>query len=200
MAEAMAKKIKGDDSMADFKRSISESFFNNLYHSPEPESEEEKHESILHPFLERVWNDDTLNLELRGKEVHIYYRGGTFLRIEENNDNSYQIHLSNNEKEDDGKYYDDYLYQKELDKLDKKIIREYKESEEFIKCFPYMKDAMDIHFNNNKNYEREYQQIVIRDNNCFLKKNSIRKDENMKPKYLDEFIYKSSDRSKKNKS
>ena len=165
MAEAMAKKIKGDDSMADFKRSISESFFNNLYHSPEPESEEEKHESILHPFLERVWNDDTLNLEIRGKEVHIYHRGGTFLKIQERNDGTYKIELSEN-------YYDEYYNKEKLDNLNGLIINNYEDSEECLQYFPYMKDAMDLHFNNKKRYERAYQQQIIRDNNHRLSGNS----------------------------
>ena len=44
----------------------------------------------LSPLLEAVKKDDTLDLELRGDSVNIYYRGGSIFKIEEIN-NSFSI-------------------------------------------------------------------------------------------------------------
>ncbi|MCL2726931.1 MAG: hypothetical protein FWD56_00945, partial [Bacteroidales bacterium] len=38
----------------------------------------------LNPILEYVKSDDTLDMELRGEKVIIYYRGGKLLTINEN--------------------------------------------------------------------------------------------------------------------
>ena len=44
----------------------------------------------LSSLLEAVKKDDTLDLELRGDSVNIYYRGGSIFKIEEIN-NSFSI-------------------------------------------------------------------------------------------------------------
>ena len=41
----------------------------------------------LKPFLEYVQIDDTLNVELRGDRVMVYYRGGAILTIEQDTNN-----------------------------------------------------------------------------------------------------------------
>ena len=41
----------------------------------------------LHPLLEAVKKDDTLDLELRGNSVNIYYRGGSLFKITEKKGN-----------------------------------------------------------------------------------------------------------------
>ena len=40
-------------------------------------------------LLEYIKDDDTLDLELRGKEITVYYRGGSLLSIKEENDGTF---------------------------------------------------------------------------------------------------------------
>lgn len=49
----------------------------------------------LSSLLEAVKKDDTLDLELRGDSVNIYYRGGSIFKIEEIN-NSFSISFDTN--------------------------------------------------------------------------------------------------------
>ena len=45
----------------------------------------------LKPLLDMVHIDDTLDLELRGKCINIYYRGGSLFRITEKVSRTYEI-------------------------------------------------------------------------------------------------------------
>ena len=50
-------------------------------------------EGELKPILDAVKMDDTLDLELRGTFVNIYYRGGSLFKITEEND-AYTIYFN----------------------------------------------------------------------------------------------------------
>lgn len=107
--------------------------------------EELKTGSLL-KLLEYVLKDDTLCLELRGEAVNIYYRGGSLFKI----DNKFNLTF-------DTKYQD-------LNNEDKKLNPN-PGVEEAVNNIPFYKKAMDRWFNEKPKYEREFQQIILRENN-----------------------------------
>ncbi len=96
----------------------------------------------LAKLLEYVIKDDTLCLELRGEFINIYYRGGSLFKI----DNKYNITF-------------DLRYDKE------KKLNPNPDIEKAISLIPFYKQAMDKWFYDNPKYEREFQQIILRENN-----------------------------------
>lgn len=96
----------------------------------------------LKKLLDFVLEDDTLCLELRGKTVNIYYRGGSLFKI----DDKYNITF-------------DLGYDKD------KKLNPNPDVEEAVKSIPFYKQAMDRWFYENPKYEREFQQIILRENN-----------------------------------
>lgn len=99
----------------------------------------------LTPLLRYVQLDDTLNMELRGKEVTIYYRGGALLTIHEDSFNF------------DGlteKYHKYFAFTKP----DLLNIEEY---------IPKAKHLIDLYINTTRNHlgEKDIQQQIARDNN-----------------------------------
>ena len=115
-------------------RKIEESFFYELK------------TGTLKPLLEYVQNDDTLDMELRGNSVMIYYRGGKILEIK---DKSYKFSGLNRK----------YL-------LDKKNI-ESPSLATFASYFPQAKHIIDYYVLNKKNHlwEKEIQQRIVQENN-----------------------------------
>ena len=49
-----------------------------------------KIDGLLHPILERVKQDQTLMLAIRGNYINIYYRGGNILKVEEQGKSRYR--------------------------------------------------------------------------------------------------------------
>lgn len=96
----------------------------------------------LKKLLDCVLEDDSLCLELRGKAVNIYYRGGSLFKI----DDKYNITF-------------DLGYDKD------KKLNPNPDVEEAVKSIPFYKQAMDKWFHENPKYEREFQQIILRENN-----------------------------------
>lgn len=107
---------------------------------------EELKTGSLSKLLEYVLKDDTLCLELRGEAVNIYYRGGSLFKI----DNKFNLTF-------DTKYQD-------LNNEDKKLNPN-PGVEEAVNNIPFYKKAMDRWFNEKPKYEREFQQIILRENN-----------------------------------
>jgi hypothetical protein len=113
-----------------------------------------KEGGVLHDLLERVCKDDTLDLEFRGEcAANIYYRGGSLFEIWQSG-TSYTLQIHAN-----------YLAAYETPdgrKLDCRpsILAATAD-------IPYYKEAMDFHLAKpgNRNYEREFQQLVVRENN-----------------------------------
>lgn len=109
---------------------------------------------VLHDLLERVCKDDTLDLEFRGESAaNIYYRGGSLFEICQSG-TSYTLQIHAN-----------YLAAYETPdgrKLDCRpsILAAAAD-------IPYYKEAMDFHLAKpgNRNYEHEFQQLVVRENN-----------------------------------
>lgn len=114
----------------------------------------------LHPLLVRVLKDDTLSLEFRGegfsdtetnvscKEgANVYYRGGSLFFIEKKVDD-YNLHFNINYCKGTGI---DLSMNPSLDYA--------------VKNVSLYKEAMDFWFTAHPKYEREFQQIVVRENN-----------------------------------
>ena len=101
----------------------------------------------LHGLLNLVLQDTTLELEMRGtRSASIYYRGGRLLCIEWDG-TQYVLHFDTN-----------YCSHGQN-------LSEHPSIAEAIEKAPYYKQAMDRWFAQHPKYEREFQQIVERDNN-----------------------------------
>lgn len=111
-------------------------------------------DGLLNPLLEHVKKDPTLCLEIRQDYINIYYRGGNIIRIEE--------------KEDYIPWFDsNYCICGEtqlVDALPKKMCGK-DDVRSWISAIPNLKQAMDYWFGANPKEEREFQQLVLRENN-----------------------------------
>jgi len=109
---------------------------------------------ILHTILERVKKDDTLMLAIRGGYINIYYRGGNILRIQEQGNHTYQP------------FFDVHYNRagKTVPVLPKGI-KSHDDAKEWIEAFPHLKEIMDYYFSSKSKPEREFQQLVARENN-----------------------------------
>lgn len=107
----------------------------------------------LKPLLDMVHIDDTLDLELRGKCINIYYRGGSLFRIKEKGSGTYEICFDSN-------YCNTEAWRNTGSKVESKPT-----IEQAVKDIPYYKQAMDMWFHNHPKYEREFQQLLVRENN-----------------------------------
>ncbi len=102
----------------------------------------------LHDLLTYVQNDDTLDLEFRGEyAANIYYRGGSLFRIDRSAI-GYTLTF-------------DTKYCTACDEGMEKTpsVRA------AVGLIPLYKHAMDVWFAKNRKYEREFQQVVVRENN-----------------------------------
>ena len=108
----------------------------------------------LKPLLDMVHIDDTLDLELRGKCINIYYRGGSLFRITEKVSRTYEIFFDLN-----------YCKTEAWGKTGITVICN-PTIEQAVKDIPYYKQAMDIYLGKSHKYEREFQQVLVRENNC----------------------------------
>lgn len=104
-------------------------------------------EGELNPLLESVKHDDTLDLELRGDAVNIYYRGGSLFKISKRT-NGYKIEFNTK-----------YCINPSL------ILDGTPSAEVAVRNIPLYKQAMDWYFHAHPKYEREFQQVIVRENN-----------------------------------
>jgi hypothetical protein len=109
-------------------------------------------------FLQPVWNlvklDSTICLEIRENYVNIYYRGGNILKIEERGD-SFNASF-------DRKYLveDSTRVPKIPD-----LLASSDDIKRWIDAVPFLKHEMDLWFGKHPKDEREFQQIMLRENN-----------------------------------
>lgn len=104
-------------------------------------------------LLNKVKSDDTLCLAIRENYINIYYRGGNILRVIQNGKEyfpKFDLKYCNHK-------YDILPYK---DKIKNCIS-----IEDYIDCIPFIKAEMDLWFYEHPKSEREYQQIIYRDNN-----------------------------------
>ena len=116
----------------------------------------------LNELLKAVLHDDTLCLEFRGEyRAVIYYRGGALYTIQkvadnENSSKSRWISFNNN-------YCDE---SSEEDVVEEEEPKDYKLSiEDAVRDIQKYKGIMDRYFSKHKKYEREFQQLILRENN-----------------------------------
>ncbi len=122
-------------------RALSKDFMEDLLEGP------------LTPLLQRVLKDDTLCMELRGKTVDIYYRGGALYVVEELGNHKYKVSYNRNY---DG---DSDMSDKEADLVEIKTIGQ------AVEDVPRHKQDMDFYFAKHQKLEREFQQLIVRENN-----------------------------------
>jgi hypothetical protein len=125
-------------------RGLSEKFMNDL---SRPEGE-------LHPILERVKKDHSLMLAIRDGYINIYYRGGNILRVTEHQ-GFYQTFF-------------DVNFAKSAQSVlnpEEGIINQ-ADAQKLVACLSERKTIMDEYFaSGSKTTEREFQQLVARENN-----------------------------------
>ena len=104
----------------------------------------------LTPLLDYIKHDNTLDLQIREQYINIYYLGGNILKVSEKK-NLYD-------------FYFDYKYISSSS-VKKDVIDGYKKSQDWNSYFPVAKQAMDFYFTKHKKEEREFQQLIVRENN-----------------------------------
>ncbi|NDV24439.1 hypothetical protein [Desulfovibrio sp. JC022] len=111
-------------------------------------------DGILTPVLERVLKDHTLDFQIRDDEVHIYYRGGQLSSIKPATaKEKYSVSFDKN-----------YLKGSDLDVDLVPEITDAETAELCVSTFQSLKLAMDFHFARQQKNEREFQQLVSREN------------------------------------
>ena len=103
----------------------------------------------LHSLLAAVKSDLTLCLELRGDSINIYYRGGSLMKIEQRSSGDFILSF-------DKKYFAD---ENRIDLPDSTDVNAW------IEGAPKLKRAMDQWLGKHRNDEREFQQLLLRENN-----------------------------------
>lgn len=111
-------------------------------------------DGVLHPILTQVKKDHTLMLAIRESYINIYYRGGNILKIKEYNKGFYQAS------------FDDQYNKSGLHIPDSPTeIKQQNDSRSWIDSFPSRKNIMDEYFSTHGKAEREFQQLIARENN-----------------------------------
>jgi len=122
-------------------------------------------DGLLRPLLERVKNDRTLLFCIRDGFISVYYRGGSIINLAENKNknNQYTATFA-------GEYATEYLqlYPKPLPShFSEHTIVTKDDVCSLIETIQLKKEVMDFYLVNVKeNTEKEFQQLVARDNNC----------------------------------
>ena len=114
-------------------------------------------EGILSRIRDLVKFDTSLCLEIRNDCINIYYRGGSMMRIraEESTDN-YLVEFDEN--------YFRYKERSLLQKLPRRVGTD-GEIKSWLTSVPHLKAAMDSFLGKHPKEEREFQQVILRDNN-----------------------------------
>lgn len=128
---------------SDNSRGLSEDFLNEL------------EKGLLSPILDLVRIDATLCLEIRENYINIYYRGGNIMRIEKTNE-CYAANF-------DRKYLIEETTRVPVN-LPAKLTSPQDINSWFL-AIPFLKNEMDLWFGRNPKNEREFQQLIVRENN-----------------------------------
>lgn len=129
-------------------RRISDQFMKDL----------KEEEGVFLPLLNRIKQDDTLMLALRGSYINIYYRGGSLFKISARGSDSrahYCVEF-------------DTDYNRGYQSLALDFPREVSDSNDVSRLvdeIAMLKYVMDRYFSANNKPEREFQQLVVRENN-----------------------------------
>lgn len=118
----------------------------------------ELEKGLLFPVLNLVRKDATLCLEIRENYINIYYRGGNILRMEGNNKDE-KAYTANFDRK--------YLIE-EMTRVSKNLPEKITSSQDvnaWLLAVPFLKNEMDLWFGRNPKNEREFQQLIVRENN-----------------------------------
>ena len=108
---------------------------------------------ILGAVTDMVRNDKSLCLELRGKYINVYYRGGNLMKINSSRSpNTYSVEFNKN-----------YFRGTIAPDLPDSKINGKDNVEHWVEITPILKRGMDLY--SRRREEREFQQIILRDNN-----------------------------------
>ena len=114
-------------------------------------------QGCLAALTETVRSDGTLNLELRGDYVNVYYRGGNLLEVRQSQGSAgdYAVHFDTNYFGGDVGFA-----------LPNPVVRQPQDLSPWLAACPRLKQAIDRWLACVKrNPEREIQQLAVRDNN-----------------------------------
>ncbi|MFO7698706.1 MAG: hypothetical protein R6X16_16340 [Anaerolineae bacterium] len=111
-------------------------------------------DGTLHPVLERVKQDDALMLAIRDDYINIHYRGGNLLRVRRVGPGRYDAWF-------------DLRYNKSEQSLSLPCttIASAQDAVAWIGKFSQIKDTMDRYLVRYRKPEREFQQLIVRENN-----------------------------------
>ena len=112
---------------------------------------------MLKPLTRAVKSDHTLCLELRGNYINVYYRGGSLLKVEVSGSDGYSVQFDEN--------YGGV-------ELPERRVQDCAGICKWLDRLPFLKRAMDCHFAKNEKNEREFQQLLVRENNFSKNANS----------------------------
>ena len=148
------------------KRGLGENFLGDLK------------KGLLHPLLSLVKSDNTLMLAIRDNYINIYYRGGNLLKLSSpNDDKQYKASFDwkyASEKNWPPEMKDSVFGGNEIKNLKntlsvqgsgEAIIETADKLKLWLTAFPQLKQIMDIWLTKNSKNEREFQQLVVRENN-----------------------------------
>ena len=108
-----------------------------------------RNDGVLSPLLKLVKMDHTLDMELRGDDVVIYYRGGLLYRIKNKGNGNYEI-----------TYTKEYI--QAVKAQGSGVINTVADA---VNEVAKHKQDMDFYFSQHPKLEREYQQTIVRENN-----------------------------------
>ena len=112
---------------------------------------------MLAPLTKKVKSDHTLCLELRGNYINVYCRGGSLLKVEASS-GGYSVEFDKN--------YGG------VEELPERRVQDQAGVCKWLDRLPFLKQAMDCHFAKNEKNEREFQQLLVRENNFSRNSNS----------------------------
>lgn len=111
-------------------------------------------DSGISRVLAHVKRDSTLAFEIRCNYFNIYYRGGSIAKVSRKGPNLYAVEFNMN-----------YFGGSPVPVPLVPEIGTRESAESWIATVPHLKNAMDLFFGTSHKNEREYQQLVVRDNN-----------------------------------
>lgn len=112
---------------------------------------------LLNPLLCRVKKDDTLMLSIRSGYINVYYRGGSILKLKEGSSQSYAASFDEN--------YDKSEVKNPVISNLPELINDKGDLDKWVDAFQEMKGVMDVYFTRHRKSEREFQQLMCRENN-----------------------------------
>lgn len=131
--------------MAHRTRKISEKF------------QEDLRSGMLYPILANVHRDNNITIEIRNNYINLYYRGGNLLRISEQK-TAYFLEF-------DLKYIKEDNDAKKIISNLPRHVTSHNDAQAWATTMPLIKAEMDNYFVSHKKTEREFQQLVVRENN-----------------------------------